>query len=96
MFARYGTCGKEACGCRTGRGHGPYTVLSTRGGGRATFVYLSRGQARTARELVAAGRSYRQGMSQLKQINETLLDAMRRYQRAVARSAGRRLGVRAA
>jgi hypothetical protein len=96
VFARYGTCGKEACACRTGRGHGPYTVLSTRGGGRAAFVYLRRDQARTARELVAAGRSYRQGMSQLKAINETLLDTMRRYQRAVARSAGRRLGVNAA
>src|SRR5215510_11331634 len=96
VFARYGTCGKEACACRTGRGHGPYTVLSTRGGGRSAFVYLRRGQARAAREAVAASRSYRQGMSQLKAINESLLDLMRRYQRAVARSAGRRLGVDAA
>jgi hypothetical protein len=96
VFARYGTCGKEACGCRTGRGHGPYTVLSTRGGGRSAFVYLRRDQARAARQLVAAGRSYRQGMAQLKAINESLLDLMRRYQRAVARTSGRRLGVDAA
>jgi hypothetical protein len=96
VFARYGTCGKEACACRTGKGHGPYTVLSTRGGGRAAFVYLSRDQTRAARQFVAAGRSYRQGMAQLKAINESLLDLMRRYQRAVARSCGRRLGVHAA
>ena len=96
VFARYGTCGKESCGCRSGRGHGPYTVLSTREAGRSSFVYLRRDQARAARELVAAGRSYRQGMSQLKEINETLLDLMRRYQRAVARTAGRRFGVHAA
>jgi hypothetical protein len=96
VFARYGTCGKEACGCRTGRGHGPYTVLSTRGGGRSAFVYLGRDQARAARQLVAAARSYRQGMSQLKAINDSLLDLMRRYQRAVARTTGRRLGVDAA
>jgi len=96
VFARYGTCGKESCGCRTGKGHGPYTVLSTRGGGKAAFVYLRRDQARAARQLVAAGRAYRQGMSQLKAINETLLDLMRRYQRAVARTAGRRMGIQAA
>jgi hypothetical protein len=96
VFARYGTCGKASCACRTGQGHGPYTVLSTRGGGGASFVYLRRGQARSARALVAAGRSYRQGMKQLKAINESLLDLMRRYQKAVARSSGRKLGVRAA
>jgi hypothetical protein len=96
VFARYGTCGKEGCGCRTGKGHGPYTVLSTRGGGKAAFVYLRRDQARDARQLVAAARTYRQGMGQLKAINETLLDLMRRYQRAVARTAGRRMGIQAA
>ncbi len=96
VFARYGTCGKQNCGCSTGKGHGPYTVLSTRGGGRASFVYLRRDQARAARQLVAAGRSYRQGMSQLKAINDSLIDLMRRYQRAVAKAAGRRLGIEAA
>lgn len=96
VFARYGTCGKEACACRTGKGHGPYVVLSTRGRGRSAFVYLRRDQARAARQLVAAARSYRQGMAQLKSLNESLLDLMRRYQRAVARAAGRRMGLEAA
>ena len=96
VFARYGTCGKEACACRTGRGHGPYVVLSTRGRGRSAFVYLPRDKAREARQLVAAARSYRQGMAQLKALNDTLLDLMRRYQRAVARLGGRRLGIQAA
>jgi hypothetical protein len=96
VFARYGTCGKEACGCRSGRGHGPYVVLSARGRGRSGFVYLRREQAREARQLVAAARSYRQGMSRLKALNEALLDLMRRYQRAVARAAGRRMGLEAA
>lgn len=96
VFARYGTCGKEGCGCREGKGHGPYVVLSTRGRGRGAFVYLRKDQAREARQLVAAARSYRQGMSQLKALNEALLDLMRRYQRAATRAAGRRLGVEAA
>lgn len=96
VFARYGTCGKEGCGCRQGRGHGPYVVLSTRGRGRGGFVYLRKDQAREAKQLVAAGRSYRQGMKELKALNDTLLDLLRRYQRAVARAAGRRLGVEAA
>jgi predicted RNA-binding protein YlxR (DUF448 family) len=96
VFARYGTCGKESCGCREGKGHGPYVVLSTRGRGRGAFVYLRKDQAREARQLVAAARSYRQGMKELKALNDALLDLMRRYQRAVARAAGRRLGVEAA
>jgi hypothetical protein len=96
VFARYGTCGKAGCACRSGRGHGPYVVLSTRGRGRSTFVYLPRDKASQARQLVAAARSYRQGMAQLKALNETLLGLMRRYQRAVTRVGGRRMGVQAA
>ena len=96
VFARYGTCGKEGCGCREGKGHGPYVVLSTRGRGRGAFVYLSPDQAREARQLVAAARAYRQGLRQLKALNDALIALMRRYQRAVARAAGRRLGVEAA
>ncbi|HET8647002.1 MAG TPA: DUF6788 family protein [Vicinamibacteria bacterium] len=96
VFDRYGTCGKEGCACRRGPGHGPYPVLSSRTAGRGAFLYLTRGQAQKARRLVAAARSYRQGMNRLKTLNGELLDLMRRYQRAVARAAGRRMGVQAA
>jgi hypothetical protein len=96
VFARYGTCGKRGCACREGRGHGPYFVLSTRGRAGGAFVYLTRGQAQQARHLVAAGRSYRQGLARLKALNDELLALMKRYQRAQAKAGGRRLGVAAA
>ena len=96
VFTRYGTCGKEGCACGEGRGHGPYFVLSARGKAGGGFVYLSREQAREARRLVAAGRSYRVGMARLKAMNDELLDLMKRYQRALAKSGGRKLGMAAA
>lgn len=92
VFERYGTCGKKGCGCRSGRGHGPYFVLSTRAAG-AAFVYLTRQQAREASALVAASRSYRQGLGRLKALNQELIGLLKRYQRAAAGSAGRRLGL---
>ena len=50
----------------------------------------------SGRRLVAAGRSYRLGMTRLKALNAELLELMKRYQRALARSGGRRLGMAAA
>jgi hypothetical protein len=96
LFTRYGTCGKEGCACREGKGHGPYFVLSARGKAGGGFIYLSKEQAQQARRLVAAGRSYRSGMVRLKALNDALLELMKRYQRALARSGGRRLGMAAA
>jgi len=96
VFTRYGTCGKDGCACHEGKGHGPYFVLSARGKSGGGFLYLSKEQAQQARRLVAAGRSYRVGMARLKALNDELLELMKRYQRALARSGGRKLGMAAA
>lgn len=96
VFARYGTCGKEGCACRDGKGHGPYFVLSARGKSGSGFLYLSKEQAQEARRLVAASRAYRSGVARLKALNDELVDLMKRYQRALAKSGGRKLGMAAA
>ena len=96
VFARYGTCGKEGCACREGKGHGPYFVLSARGKSGSGFLYLSKEQAQEARRLVAAARAYRSGVARLKALNDELVDLMKRYQRALAKTGGRKLGMAAA
>ena len=95
LFARYGECGKESCVCRLGRKHGPYYVLSTRSAGRGGFAYLDEGKVAEARELVSRYRDFRSGMRRLKRINTELVDLLRRYQEAVARKGGERLGLAA-
>src|SRR5687767_5535568 len=84
LVTRFGTCGKAGCACRDGEGHGPYYVLSTRSAGRGGFTYLDRAQATEARRLVAGYRRFRGGMRRLRTLNQELLDALKRYQRAVA------------
>jgi hypothetical protein len=96
VFERYGTCGKAACACRGGKGHGPYYVLSAKGAQGSAFVYLSRAQVRQVRGLVGAAREYRQGLGALKALNEQLMDLLRRYQKAQAKLGARKLGGRAA
>jgi hypothetical protein len=96
LFTRYGTCGKEGCACREGKGHGPYFVLSARSKAGGAFVYLSKEQAQEARRLVTAGRNYRLGVARLKALNEELIELMKRYQRAQAKAGGRKLGMAAA
>jgi hypothetical protein len=96
VFERYGRCGKAACACGSGKGHGPYYVLSSKRPEGAGFVYLDRDQARQAKELVAASRAYRRGLAELKALNEALLDLMRRYQKAQARAGARKLSATAA
>jgi Family of unknown function (DUF6788) len=93
LFARYGVCGKESCACREGRKHGPYYVLSTRSGGKGGFAYLEGHHAEEARELVKRHRAFKAGMRRLKRIGEQLVVLLRRYQEAMARQGGRRVGL---
>jgi len=95
LFARYGECGKEACACRQGRKHGPYYVLSMRSGGKGAFSYIEARRFREAQGLVERYRVFRQGLRRLKKLNLELVDLLRRYQEAVTRKGGRRLGVAA-
>jgi hypothetical protein len=93
LFARYATCGKEECACRTGAKHGPYFVLSTRSGGRGAFSYLERDRARDAKDLVARHREFQDGLKRLRRVNADLVTLLRRYQAALARRGRRQLGV---
>jgi hypothetical protein len=93
LFLRYGQCGKPTCVCRTGRKHGPYYVLSSRHEGRGAFAYLDAEDAARARELLQRHREYRRGLARLRRINADLVALLRRYQRAVVRQGGERLGV---
>lgn len=96
LFTRYGRCGKEGCACRRGAGHGPYYVLSQRSGGKGAFAYLDAQRAREAKGLVARARTFRVDLRRLQRLNLELIDLLRRYQIAMARRGGRRLGVAAA
>ena len=97
LFVRYGQCGKAGCACQTeGHRHGPYYVLSTRTGGRGSFSYLDASTAREARERVARYRAFRAGLKGLQRVNGSLVDLLRRYQRAQLRKTARRLGLPAA
>jgi hypothetical protein len=95
LFTRYAQCGKESCACREGRLHGPYYVLSTRSGGAGGFAYLEGTQARRARDLVARHREFKQGLRRLRRVNLQLVDLLRRYQGAMTRKGGQRLGLSA-
>jgi hypothetical protein len=91
LFARYGTCGKENCACRTGAKHGPYFVLSTRSGGKGGFQYLEDAQADAARSLVERHREFQDGLRRLRKLNVELVSLLRRYQAAMARQGQRRI-----
>ena len=93
LFARWAVCGKEGCACREGRKHGPYYVLSTRSGGKGGFAYLEGHQAPEVRELVKRHRAFKTGMRRLKRVGEQLVVLLRRYQSAMAREGGRRVGL---
>ena len=95
LFTRYAQCGKEGCACREGRLHGPYYVLSTRSGGAGGFAYLAGTQARRARDLVARHREFKQGLRRLRRVNLQLVELLRRYQGAMTRRGGQRLGLSA-
>lgn len=95
LFVRYGECGKETCCCRQGRKHGPYYVLSLRTDGKSGFAYLDRERLEEARALVSAHREFRAGMRRLQRVNAELVTLLRRYQTAMARRGGRRIGLAA-
>ena len=91
LFARWADCGKEGCACQSGQRHGPYWVLSTRSGGRGGFAYLKPDQADEARRLIAASRSFRDGMRRLRDLGDELLRLLDKYKDSLARDASRRL-----
>ena len=93
LFTRWAECGKETCACRQGRKHGPYYVLSLRGGGRGAFAYLEGSKLREAKSLVERYKTFRRGLRELRKINLDIVGLLRRYQAAGTRQAGRRLGV---
>ena len=93
LFPRYGTCGKATCVCRTGRRHGPYYVLSSRTAGRGAFAYLDADEVARARDLLARHRRFRRGMARLRRINAEVVALLSRYQQAVVRRGGERLGI---
>ena len=93
LFARYGECGKPSCQCRTGRRHGPYYVLSARSALLSGFSYLEGGKLSEARVLVRRYRSFREGFRRLKKVNGELVSLLSRYQKAMVRKGGKRLGL---
>lgn len=93
LFARYGECGKENCACREGRKHGPYYVLSTRSAGKGGFAYLDAGRAEEAKALVSRSQEFRTGLRKLKKVNLEIVSLLRRYQAAMSKQGGRKIGV---
>jgi hypothetical protein len=91
LFARYGTCGKETCTCRTGAKHGPYLVLSTRSAGRGAFEYLEDAQAGEVRDLVSRHRQFQDGLRRLKKVNGEVVSLLKRYQSAMAKQGRKRM-----
>ena len=93
LFPRYGLCGKPTCVCRTGRRHGPYYVLSSRTAGRGAFAYLDADDVVRARDLLRRHREFRRGMARLRRMNADLVTLLRRYQQAVVKRGGERMGI---
>jgi len=94
LFSRYGRCGKPACACAAGGPlHGPYWVLSRRSGGRGSFAYVERGFVGRTRQMVGRYRRFRAGLKRLRDLNEELVDLLRRYQEQRARVAGREVAL---
>src|SRR5262245_5308256 len=91
LFARYGTCGKETCSCRTGEKHGPYFVLSTRSGGRGGFQYLGDAQADAAKDHVGRHREFQDGLRRLRKLGAELVTLLKRYQAGMAQRGRKRL-----
>jgi hypothetical protein len=93
LFPRYGLCGKPTCVCKTGRRHGPYYVLSSRTAGRGVFAYLDADELARARDLLRRHREFRRGMTRLRKLNSDLVTLLRRYQQAVVKRGGERIGI---
>jgi hypothetical protein len=89
LIERWADCRKAGCACQRGERHGPYYVLSTRSGGRGGYTYLERPQVPQARDLVRRHRQFQDGLRRLKNLNEDLVETMRRYREAMARRGAR-------
>lgn len=92
LIVRWAECGKEGCACQRGDRHGPYYILSNRSGGQGGYTYLQAPQVARARDLVQRHRRFQDGLRRLKQINEELVLALRRYREAAGRRGLRTLG----
>jgi hypothetical protein len=95
LFARYGECGKENCVCRQGKKHGPYYVLSLRSAGKGAFAYLDPERASEAKALVTRHQEFKAGLRRLRKLNADIVVLLRRYQAAMSKQGGRRIGVSA-
>ncbi len=84
VIVRWAECGKEGCACHQGERHGPYYVLSSRSGGKGDYTYLQQPQLAPARDLVQRHRRFQEGLKRLRQINEDLVAALRRYREITA------------
>lgn len=93
VFSRYGACGKQNCACRQGKKHGPYYVLSTRSAGKGAFAYLDAQRAEEAKSLVSRSQKFRTGLKKLRKLNLELVSLLRRYQAAMSKQGGRKLGI---
>lgn len=91
LFTRYGECGKEGCCCQQGEKHGPYYVLSSKVEGKSSFVYLAGEHVGEAKDLVTRSREFRKGLTRLRKVNQSLVVALRQYQKLSARSGARKL-----
>ena len=85
LIVRWAVCGKEGCACHRGDRHGPYYVLSTRSGGRGGYTYIRGPKVARAQGLVRQHRRFQAGLRRLKQLNEELVLALRRYREATGR-----------
>jgi hypothetical protein len=68
-------------------------VLSSRSAGRGAFAYLDADEVARARDLLGRHREFRRGLARLRKINAELLALLRRYQEAVVRRGGARMGI---
>jgi len=91
LIERYVECRKEGCGCRQGRRHGPYFILSARSGGQGTYAYLNRPQVACVRQLVRRHRDFRERMRRLQRVNAELVGVLQRYRAAATRVGERRV-----
>jgi uncharacterized protein DUF6788 len=91
LFTRYGECGKEGCCCQQGDKHGPYYVLSSKVEGKSSFVYVAGEHVGEAKDLVTRSREFRKGLARLRKVNQTLVVALRQYQKLSVRSGTRKL-----
>jgi hypothetical protein len=91
LVKRFGRCGKPSCACRTGPGHGPYYVLSTRSAGTGGFDYLDARGVTQVRELLGRKRRFQARLRRLRVLNGELVRLLRRYQQSLAGQGARRL-----